>query len=502
MSSSLQLKQAVVVTHRLARLCVALRGNCYVCPKLNVTASVRSFGTGAEGSGEDGNNPAPKVPPLPLKAPLFGRRRPLSPLERVSRLIPQESLSPEVWQLREDKKEDNNDRPEGAQNDKVPVEALHGDTHTHQEVEGSQGDIQRRGEEVDSVSVGDSLTTADAGPPTESTESAQDAHVCLPGERLLSYGELVLAERRKKKRIAFQKMFTLEEGGKLYSPWGWIPHNAIAEHPSGPSLHTSLGIPMSLRRPSLEEFTLYMKRGPAITYPKDCAAMAMMMDISEGDCVLESGSGSGALSLFLSRAVGSKGRVLSVEVRDDHHRRARLNYKHWRKSWSLRRGEDWPDNVQFHKADLQTAGSLLTGWGFNSIALDMLDPQLVLPVVIPHLHPGAVCAVYLANVTQIVELLEGIHYSKLPLVCERVIEVQYRDWYVGPSFRKDGSLNSRRALTEEGQEEEEEESNGEGKDKASSPDARPFGSVPYVARPHPEQLGHTAFLVRLRKIWK
>lgn len=65
--------------------------------------------------------------------------------------------------------------------------------------------------------------------------------------------------------------------------------------------------------------------------------------------------------------------------------------------------------------------------------------------------------------TQIVELLEGIHYSKLPLVCERVIEVQYRDWYVGPSFRKDGSLNSRRALTEEGQEEEEEESNGEGK---------------------------------------
>ncbi|XP_063040033.1 tRNA (adenine(58)-N(1))-methyltransferase, mitochondrial isoform X2 [Engraulis encrasicolus] len=527
MSSGLQLKQAILATHRLVRLCGVLRESCHLCPsRLPVSARARGFGTNPAGSGgEDGGsssqNSVPNIPSVPFKRPLFGRRRHLSPLERISRLVPEENLTSEVLQLREDTKDEDGAGSENTQTGKGPSQSLPGQTSNHEQVvvgeckEDSQS--QTKVQELDSVLVGNSVDTvasADIGHALENLEeSCTDSSVTdhLPGERPLSYGELVLADRKRKKRTEFRKMFLLEEGAKLHSTWGWVAHDDIAKQPSGSILHTSLGTSLLLRRPSLDEYTLYMRRGPAISYPKvspkDCTAMLQMMDVTEGDCVLESGSGSGSMTLFLSRAVGSKGRVLSVEVRDDHHRRASLNYKRWRTSWAQRRGEDWPDNVHFVKADLQTAGPLLNGWGFHSIALDMVDPHLVLPTVVPHLHPGAVCAVYLANITQVVDLLDGIRCSKVPLMCERIAEVQYRDWLVAPSIRKDGSLNNRKAPKgeiheEDDDEEEDDNSNGEDKEARSPGNGRPFGSVPYVARPHPEQTSHTAFLVKLRKVLK
>ncbi|XP_044021887.1 tRNA (adenine(58)-N(1))-methyltransferase, mitochondrial isoform X2 [Siniperca chuatsi] len=411
------------------------------------------------------------------------RRRPLSPLERISGLLPQDALSPEVMQLRE---KNQQDRDEDA-NIQVSV------THSTQEESGCEALLNE--DDLETHHASDAATTQLNGAFHEAKRLTSPT---LPGESLLAFGELLVAEYRKKGRVEFRKMFQLQTGTRLQSSWGIVPHDDIAGQPAGRFLLTNRGVPILIRRASLEDYVLYMKRGPAIAYPKDAGAMLMMMDVTEGDCVLESGSGSGAMSLFLSRAVGSKGSVLSVEVREDHHRRAVLNYKRWRTSWSLRRGEEWPDNVQFHNADLCEASSLLAGQGFHAVALDLINPHLVLPTVIPHLHPGAVCAVYLANITQVIDLLDGLRCSALPLLCERIIEVPIRDWLVAPALQKDGRYCTRKApsLDEDQREEEEETTTTDETDKEEHP---AFGSIPYIARPHPEQMSHTAFLVKLRK---
>uniref|UniRef100_A0A3Q3W396 tRNA (adenine(58)-N(1))-methyltransferase n=1 Tax=Mola mola TaxID=94237 RepID=A0A3Q3W396_MOLML len=302
----------------------------------------------------------------------------------------------------------------------------------------------------------------------------------LPGESLLAFGELLVAEYLKKQRVEFRKMFQLQSGARLQSSWGILQHDHIVGQPAGRFLKTGRGVPIFIRRASLEDYVLFMKRGPAISYPKDAAIMLQLMDVTEGDCVLESGSGSGAMSLFLSRAVGSKGSVLSVEVREDHRRRAVLNYSRWRTAWSLRRGKEWPDNVHFHNADLCTASTLLAAQGFHAVRELSTETETVFKGAV-HLKLKFFT---LCLITQVIDLLEGLRCLALPLLCERIIEVPARDWLVAPALQKDGSYCIRRAPMLH-------EQRGGEEDKTLDETYRAFASIPYIARPHPEQMSHT-----------
>ncbi|KAM9316185.1 tRNA (adenine(58)-N(1))-methyltransferase, mitochondrial [Gastrophryne carolinensis] len=339
---------------------------------------------------------------------------------------------------------------------------------------------------------------------TPSSSPASDAHHFGDSSPSLGRpfipGDLLLAEYKRRHYSMFKKMFVLKEHGKLVSNWGAIRNQDIVGKLPGQRLSTSTGHEFLLRRPSLEEYVGLMKRGPNIAYPKDITAMMTMMDVSPGDMVLEAGSGSGALSLFLSRAVGADGCIYSFDVRADHHEIAKKNYLIWRKVWQVRTGRCWADNVRFIHKSILDARPDIAAVEFDAVVLDMLHPQLALPVITENLKQGAVCAVYIANITQVIDLLEAIRSRQLPLQCERVMEAGVTNWLVAPARRKDGralpradSLASEHPNDEEDSDEEKEE----GDEAPAGSEA--FRQVPYIARPLPWQTGHTAFLVQLRK---
>ncbi|XP_004940253.3 tRNA (adenine(58)-N(1))-methyltransferase, mitochondrial isoform X2 [Gallus gallus] len=327
----------------------------------------------------------------------------------------------------------------------------------------------------------------------------------------LRAGELALAELRRKHNATLKLLCRLEAGAVLNSHGGLLPHRDIIGQLPGQLLRTSAGARLLLRRPSLDEYVLLMPRGPTIAYPKDISAMLMMMDVHPGDVVLESGSGSGALSLFLSRAVGPKGRVISYEIRDDHHNLAKKNYRHWRTTWKKGHTEEWPDNVDFVLKDISRAAEDMKALTFDAIVLDMLNPQSALSVVHPSLKEGGVCAVYLANITQVIDLLDRIRTCRLPFACENIIEVTHRNWLVLPAKIKN-CKSSQRVETQEDIEEDPQQKEcdeiqtrdqivlNEGEGNESFPDdAETYCSAPYVARPSHWQDAHSAFLTKLRK---
>lgn len=151
-------------------------------------------------------------------------------------MLPQESLSEEVWELRGNKPREEKDETQTPQK---LMENL--------DVPEQSGDA----ESVINQNRNEMMHTQD-----------------LPGERVMCFGEVLLAECRRKRRLELQKMFQLEKGAKLGSNSGFVAHDSIQGCHAGTLLRTSMGLPMLIRRPSLEEFTLFMKRGPAIAYPK------------------------------------------------------------------------------------------------------------------------------------------------------------------------------------------------------------------------------------------
>ena len=118
---------------------------------------------------------------------------------------------------------------------------------------------------------------------------------------------------------------TLVSGGVFGTHRGNILHDEIIGKPDGSVISNENGIEYLALRPLLTDYVLSMPRGAAIVYPKDAANIITMGDIFPGAAVIEAGVGSGALSMYLLRAIGNEGRLTSIERREEFAEIAQAN---------------------------------------------------------------------------------------------------------------------------------------------------------------------------------
>ena len=128
--------------------------------------------------------------------------------------------------------------------------------------------------------------------------------------------QLIVIKTSKSKYLAvidIEKEFITNEGKFSFSNTKNIPFK----------IQSSTGFEFRIYHPTYKEFILLMKRGPQIIYPKDIGQIIVEADIHKNSNVLEIGTGSGALSLYLLTIIGNDGSLISLDVSKKNQRRTK-----------------------------------------------------------------------------------------------------------------------------------------------------------------------------------
>lgn len=199
------------------------------------------------------------------------------------------------------------------------------------------------------------------------------------------------------------RTIVLVPGALAHSQNGTLPHDDLIGRPDGSVVTTADGTPLLALRPLLDDIVMSMPRGAAIIYPKDAAMILAKADIRPGVRVVEAGVGSGAMSLWLLRALAGTGRLTSFERRDEFAQIARGNVESVfgePGNWDLVVG-DLVEDLPRHCPD----GDV------DRVVLDMLAPWECIDAVASALVAGGVLLVYVATVTQLSRTVEAVRAS-------------------------------------------------------------------------------------------
>lgn len=235
----------------------------------------------------------------------------------------------------------------------------------------------------------------------------------------LAFEDLVLLIDHKGRRY----LITLEEGKEFQSHAGVLPHEEIVGAGEGAEVATTKGQRFRVFRPTLTDFVLSMPRGAQVIYPKDLGPMLLLGDIGPGMRVLESGVGSGALSMTMLRA-GAE--VTGYELREDFAARATKNVRSFLGADALDR----------YHVEIRDCYEGIDERDVDRIMLDLPEPWRVVPHAEKALRPGGLFVSYSPSVTQVTQLTEALKRSTFAEVS--TVEVLNRGWYIdGLAVRPD-----------------------------------------------------------------
>ncbi len=236
----------------------------------------------------------------------------------------------------------------------------------------------------------------------------------------LAEGELVVLIDKVGRRYRVRL-----KGGERHSMHaGAVAHDDLIGRPEGVVVTTQMGARLLAVRPTFAEQVTGRRRQAQPIYPKDLGAILVAADIHPGARVLEAGTGTGALTLAVVRAVGPEGRVFSYELREEFLELAR-------KAIVETLGEV-PLNLELKLGDVYAR---VDETDLDRVLLDVAEPWSAVATVRAALRPGGIVFAHCPNISQVQRFFDCLREVRGFGLME-VFEVLQRGWTVrGRSLR-------------------------------------------------------------------
>ncbi|QPM67793.1 tRNA (adenine-N1)-methyltransferase [Atribacter laminatus] len=216
-------------------------------------------------------------------------------------------------------------------------------------------------------------------------------------------------------------ILTVQEGKQFSTHRGNIMHDEIAGKNYGENVLTTKGNKVYLLPVGIIENIYHMRRCSQIVYPKDLGFILLMLDIREGNRVIDVGLGSGSMSAAMARLVGNTGMVYAYERREDMISLATQNLIVWKLI----------DRVTIQQRDIEVG---FDEKEIDAIFLDVPQPWDYLKQCWDALAGGGRLGIVSPTAGQVMEVLRSL--NKLPFIIIEVWENMFRQYKPDPyTFR-------------------------------------------------------------------
>lgn len=199
-------------------------------------------------------------------------------------------------------------------------------------------------------------------------------------------------------------------GRTLQTHRGTVKFDDLIGKPWGSEILSHTGSPFYLLNPSIHDLLMDIPRNTQIMYPKDIGYVLMKMDIQDGNKVIESGSGSGALTAALAWAVGHNGFIFSYDNRQDMVNLAQKNLERF--------GLD-----KRVKITLQDISNGFEEKNIDAVFLDIHNSYDYIHHVKRSIKPGGHFGSILPTTNQVIRMIEALRQNFFILidVCELML---------------------------------------------------------------------------------